>query len=421
MGMTTAARLGAGLLTFSVLARTLGPESFGILMLWMSVAALLATITNFGLTTYVLREIGANPKSAEQIINEGLSGQLLLAALVSSGAAAAAWGLNLEHASIFLLVLFATFADSVTEFLNAGFRARNRFEIETKIATVGAVFHAVIVCGAILMEGSVEVAAKAYLASRMFILALTFQAVSKYFSRPKISRFRDAAARLRGALAYAVDGALQSLFGQLDSLVLNHYIGPVAVGIYQAGMRIFQTGTQVVTATSNMFLTRASANFESIDTFTKEARRIQIVFISTGAVLGLFIGVFSSYIVRLLFGADFLPVAVLLPLFGLLFYLRFVAGAWGIVLTACGQQVFRAATTGVYWLVILALAVWLVPSYGIRGWLTALCIGTIGLILFYAVRASRYLTTSWDLAAATILCGLLFLPLLWRSLNVGEH
>ena len=97
MGTTTAVRLGAGLITFSVFARLLGPESFGVLMLWLSVSTLITIVNHYGLNTYVLREIGADPASAESIINEGLTRHVAAIGALSFAAPPSQrgyWGLN---------------------------------------------------------------------------------------------------------------------------------------------------------------------------------------------------------------------------------------------------------------------------------------------------------------------------------------
>ncbi|OZA24383.1 MAG: hypothetical protein B7X93_11455 [Hydrogenophilales bacterium 17-61-9] len=410
MGTTTAVRLGAGLITFSVVARLLGPESFGVLMLWLSVSALITIVNHYGLNTYVLRQIGADPASAESIINEGLTGMLLLSVLVLCGATVAAWGLGIEPKQVFLCLLIAAVADTFSEFLNAGFRARDRFDVETRLATLTSFSHAVILVGSVLIYPTVEVAAAAYAVSRLLILAITVPAVARHFAMPRLVGLGLSISRLRKAGSYAVDCGFQRLFGQIDSVVLNYFVGPVAVGLHQAGMRMFMAGTQASTVLSNVFLPRASANHASGVRIPDENQKIQIVFISIGVFFGLMMAAFSRPIVSLLFGANYLPLVDLMPLFGLLFFLRFSAAAWGIVLTASGEQSYRALIGILFWVVVMVLAVWLVPMNGNRGWLMSLCLGSFFMVVGYGVRGRLYLKRPLGTAGLSVLGGVLFLP-----------
>ena len=414
MGMTTAVRLGTGLLTFSVLARTLGPQSFGILALWLSVSALITIVSNYGFIPHVLREIGASPVSAELIINEGLTAKLILSVPIFLLSVFAAWIFDFQHTSIFLCLLAASISDCFAEFMNASLRARDRFEIETRIASGGAVSHAVIVCTLALTFKSIEMVAWGYFLSRALILTATLTAVTSYFSRPRLVSVRASIDRLHKAFSYAMDYALQSLFGQIDSVVLNHFLGPMAVGLYQAGMRIFQVGAQAASVFSNVFLPRAAKIYSSGSGFGSESNRIQVIFISTGVLFGIVIASCAEILVSLLLGPSYTAVVELLPLFGLLFFLRFSAAAWGIVLTASGHQTYRTICGLAYWGGILALAIWLVPAYGNTGWLLSLCVCTVLLVIGYAARARRCLEKFWSSVGLFVLGSVLFLPFVLR-------
>lgn len=412
MGLSTAVRLVTGLLTFSLVARQLGPEAFGVLMLWLSVSTLLSLVTNYGLTTYVLREIGADPASAESIINEGLTGKLLLTVVVFAGAFVAAWGLRLEFKQVFLCLLLASVTDSFCEFLNAGFRARNRFDVETRLAMITALTHAAIVVGAVLVYPSVEVAALAYAVSRMVVLAITVPAVARHFATPKLADIWTSIARLRMAFTYAADFGFQSLFGQIDSVVLNHYIGPVAVGLYQAGMRVFQGGAAAAQVLANVFLPRAAGKAKDAEEFGRESKRIQMVFISFGALFGMAMATLSELIVQILFGTAYSELARLFPLFGLLFFVQFAGAAWGVVLTAAGEQRYRTIATIIHWGLIAGVAPFLVPSIGVAGWLVSVIIGKLFLGFLYALRGARRVASPWITVGMTALGGVAFLPFL---------
>lgn len=419
MGSSTGVRLVAGLITISIVARVLGPEMYGVLMLWMTTSAFTAMVTNYGLTSYVLREIGADPTQAERIINEGITAKLILTSIVFTIAIIIAYLVALDNKLVFFTLLAASVSDSFSEFLNAGLRARNRFGIETRIATLGAILHAVIVISAVKATQSVDITALGYFFSRFGILVVTTFAVGRYFVWPHITSLSAAIHRLRHTAKYAVDYAMQGMFGQIDSLVLNFSLGPEAVGLYQAGMRVFLTGNQAATVISNVFLPRVSAKTKSKELFTNESCKIQTVFILVGACFGLVLAVFAHQIVILLFGSKYLGLVELMPFFGLLFFIRFSAGAWGVVLTAVGEQLYRTKVGIGFWVVTLLLAIFLVPEFEVRGWILSLCIGSLFLAIGYSFKAKNYLTKYWRIVGFTVVGAVLFLPFIfdWDQIN----
>lgn len=415
MGATSVIRLLSGLLTFTVVARLLGPASFGSMMVLFSVAVLAAMITNFGLVTYVLREVAAQPADITTILNEGLTLKLIVTGVVSGVALAASALTDSGSLLIFALLLWAALCDSFTEFLNAALRARNNFGVETKITSVAALSHAFIVVGLLLLSPTILAAAGGYALSRLFVLSMTVRSVARMSTLPRPAALSSSLQRLRGVKHYALDFSLQSLFGNIDSLVLNHFVGPVAVGIYQAGMRVFQSGVMVTQVMANVFLPRVASLQGNQAAFQKESARIQTGFLGIGLLFGAAIGLLADWIVALLFGAAYQQLATLLPFFGLLFYARFSAAAWGVILTADQQQAYRTRATTLHWLLVAAVTPWLIHRFGSLGWLLALIAGNAALAAMYAVRARHLVLRPKTTFTLSVLGALLFVPFLRLS------
>ena len=392
MGATTAIRLLFGLMTFALLARMLGPASFGVLMLWLAIATLASLVANYGFTPYLLREICANPGSANLVMNEVFSAKLLVSSGVFSLSLTAMPFIAAEIRWIFLLLLLAMLADSTTDFLNVGYRATNRFSSETRIATVAAAFQFALVGGLVWYSATVMQAAIAFVASRTCVLIITWLNQKQYFAQLRPAPVGRAVRRLKQAASYAMDFGLQSLIGHIDSLVLNYFLGPIAVGLHQAGMRLFLGGGQFANVLGNVFVPRVSSVVSQGLRLDKQAEQLQRMFFGTGAAFGLALAIGADSIVHLLFGDQFAGLAALLPWFGLLFFVRFFAAAYGVLLTAAGKQTLRAQANLTHWILILAVAWVLVPRLGNLGWLLALTIGNVLLASIY-FSACRPLAT----------------------------
>jgi O-antigen/teichoic acid export membrane protein len=410
MGTSTAVRLVSGLLTFVILARVLGLESFGILMLWLSISTLLATVANYGFTTYLLREIGRSPDTTGTVVNEVFASKLLLSTVILAGSICTLPFLPTETRWVFLLLLLAMLLDSTSDFLNVGYRVTNRYSAETRMATIASVCQFIIVAGAVTYKGSVVVAAFGLLISRFIVLLMTWSNQRQYFSELRPAPLHRALYRLRHGGHYAVDFGLQGLIGQIDSVVLNFFLGPVAVGLHQAGMRVFLGGSQIAKVLGNVFIPRVSRAMGRETEIQQIAERVETVFFGAGAAVGLFMAIAAKPLVQLLFGEKFLALAQLMPWFGLLFFIRFVASGFGLLLTAAGKQSLRAKVNLGHWVVILISAAVLVPVFGNLGWIWSLTVGNLLLAFIYFLAIQPVVKLSRLNAALALLCPFAFIP-----------
>lgn len=417
MGASTAMRLGFGLLTFVFMARMLGPDRFGLVMLWLSVATLASLIANFGFTPYLLREIGARPETARDTMSEVLTAKLILSTTVALFGAGALYWIEGSSRLVFIALLLALLADSMTEFFNVGFRATNRFAAETRLASIASLLQFSIVAGAVWWRPQADIAALAFMASRFAVLAITWGAQSQYFSGLKKATIRRGIARVHDAKAFAVDFGLQSLLGQVDSVVLNHYIGPAAVGVYQAGLRLFNGGAQAASVLANVFLPRAALVANDKARFAAEAQKVQWAFIAIGLAFGLLLALGARPIVHYMFGPQFNELVTVLPWLGALFFVRFFASSWGIVLTSAGQQSFRAVINFTQWVIVIALATQAVPVFGTVGWLISLLVGNLFIAIAYTIRGFTYTGVRWLQIAIPVCATLSFVPLLHAPMN----
>lgn len=412
MGASTIVRLVFGLLTFTMLARLLGPNEFGLFMFWLSIATLLGMVANYGFTPYVLREIGARPDGAQAVMGEVLSAKVLLSALILAGTLCSLVWIDAAVRWVFLALMLAMLADSITDFLNVGYRATNRFSSETRIATIAAALQCGIVVACVWPVRSVLAAAIGFMLSRLAVMVMTWFSQTKYFAGLRPASLGQAAGRLRDAIAYAVDFALQSLFGQIDSVVLNYFVDPVAVGLHQAGMRLVLGGAQAANVLANVFIPRLAAVSGEPLQRQREGQRLQLAFVVMGIGFGLFLAVLAGPITHLLFGPAFAALAALLPWFGLLFFVRFLASSFGIMLTSAGRQGLRAKANVVHWVLILGVAAKAVPLYGNTGWLLALIVGNLALAAVYFGASARLVRPTVANSGLTLAGAAAFLPFL---------
>lgn len=408
MSASTGVRLGAGLITFALLARLLGPELFGSFMLIMSIGVLISMVTNYGFTIYVLKECSQNSQFTRKILNEVFTGKVVISFVTILIVFIVLSIANSGLMYAFMLVFVGLIFEGFTEFFNSGLRVLGLYKEETKIATISSVIYCIVVGAVVFLIPTIFAAALSFFLVRLFVAILTFRALSVHFEVLSLTTLAAAVIRLKSAFIYAIDFFLQSPFGQVDSIVINHFVGYSSVGLYQAGMRLFMGASQTAPVLANVFLPNVARNVDNIIKFSKEVRYLQLGFLIVGAFIGLLFSHFPNYIVNILYGSQYQKLISLLPWFGVLFFVRFNASAWGLVLTAVGQQKYRTYANMAHWICVFIASYSLVPLYAVEGWIFSLILGNFLLVIIYAIKGCKFVYNCKYTFFWAVLLGALF-------------
>jgi O-antigen/teichoic acid export membrane protein len=197
--------------------------------------------------------------------------------------------------------------------------------------------------------------------------------------------------------------------------VLRLFAGIDSVGIYQSGMRIFQGGAQAAPILANVFLPEMARKALEKNRDFRIAFIAQAAFVSYGIIFGLSLAYFPNQIVNLTFGKNYERLATLLPLFGFLFFIRFFASAWGVILIAEGFQEYRAKATAIHLVFVLILGSYLALSMQTKGWLVASILANLLLGVLLMLRVTRRGSRKSIMIGVCMLVlgGLLFVPILF--------
>jgi len=409
MGLSSTVRLGTGLILFVLIARHLGSEEFGHYMFWFTTTLLCSLIANYGLGNMLLKEIAQHPENAANILGEALSLRLFLSVIVLMCAAAAA--ILIDRPELLFVFLFIHFIDSLSETFYATYRSLGFYARETRLATAAAVAQLALIALAVYAQQTTEVVALAHLTGRIAQLALILPSTRRTIGTFLLHSPRSAFRLAIRTKAYALDCLLTNTFGNIDNIVLRFFSGVDVVGIYQSGMRVFQGGLNAIPILSNVFLPTMARQALQKEKKTRSALVLQITFLTFGAIFGLAMAYFSNLIVKL-FGEGYSSLEILLPLFGLLFFIRFFAAGWGVILISENQQTYRAISTAIYLLFALMLGSYLTYRLHAQGWLIALILAHVLLCVLYMVRAVREgYAVSAKISTAFFVTGvLLFIP-----------
>jgi len=344
-GVSIGSRLLAGMLLFVVLARVLGPSSFGTFAFSFALATFLALIVDFGFPTYLMREISAEPDRAARLVNEAYGTKLVLVIVFVSIGAASAWYIDdgaawRVMAPLMLAVVLLSFAD----FFIAPLRALGHYAKEAMIVASCNTLHFVVCTATALSNGGVELIAWSFVLTRAGYLMAAFIGLRRIVPSlalclPNLAVLRKMFLRIR---AYAADTALMTTYAQVDVLAVKFLFGTSGVGLYVAGQKLAQGAAMLAPVIGNVAIpamTRATKLGPAV--WGEKASKTFLITSLIGLLLGLPFVFLASELVGVLYGESFKQLEALLPYFGLLIFLRYVAASSGILLTSIGRQLTR--------------------------------------------------------------------------------
>lgn len=336
-------RLLTGLVVFVLLARIWGPTDFGLFAFAFSASALLTLVVDFGFSGYLLREIGANPAVAPSLIRNAFWAKIRLVIAFVVLALALTWllGPKVAPPSLAIPLFFAALALSFADFFVAPLRALGRYDLETAVVTSSNLLQFLIACGTVWLIGTPTSVAWAFAASRVCYLAVALHTLHKVLPSLSLQQgsSENTATTFGKVWPYGVDGVLTTSWNQLDVIAVRAIYGVQAVGLYSAGQKIVQGISALAPVVGNVMIPRLSRLSETRDTqFHASALRTAIAMVVFGACFAAPLVVAPDAASHILFGEKFAALGELLPLFGLLIALKYVAAGSGVVVTAAGLQ-----------------------------------------------------------------------------------
>lgn len=377
-----------------VATRILGPHDFGVLAYALTVAALLATIPDYGFSLQLVKQVAQRPAHARPILFAALRAKLVLTAIavLVAGAAAAATRPPTEVILVVSIIFASAIFFSFGQLISFAFRGADRFDLD---AGTGLTLNVLLAGGALVAlvsGGGVLGVAVAYLASRALYLALSAGLVSKLQPGEGAQHVR-AMDTLRQGLPYGIHIMCVVVYLSVDTILLNHTAGAEAVGYYQAGMRFVMASSFVPEVLTAAMLPAVAARIAAND--FGEARRIAIrmnaLLIGCGVLIALVMIALPTPLRALLFGDAFRGLDNLLPGFGIVILLAYTLTTYGMLITAAGWQGRRTAVTVAAMILNVILNAMLIPSLGGRGALMAAIATQLVLLTGYVILARRCL------------------------------
>lgn len=376
MAITTGVRLLTGVVLFVLLARTLGPADFGQFAYWVTVTSLLSLLVDYGLTPKILREVGKEPASARKALGDALVTKLGFSACLFLVLPVVPFVFNLDSRDVVLMfsLMVAAIGFSFGDFICAPFRALNSYGEETKVVVLTSIIHFVLVYGAAILDLGLEAIAIVFAVSRLIYSCTSYFSSLKVLGKPvwpenKQSCFIKEA---KDGLYYALDMGMANLYLQIDTVLIKLYLGSHAVGVYQAGAKLAQGFYMLPQIASNLYLPRIARVESSPPLLARVLRDSSIQLFFSGLIGYLIFSLGAVFFQERIFGHEYIELREIFPLFGLLVFTRYYSASLGFALSGLGFQRFRFKVTVLMCLVLAALSPFIIPEFGLRGFILLL-------------------------------------------------
>jgi O-antigen/teichoic acid export membrane protein len=377
-----------GLVAVLVTARRLGPESFGLVTLGLTIATWVAIVADSGTEILSVRNVAQEPGRFAALA-ERILGLRLTLAFVTGGVLAAVVFATVSHEHREVLAAFALLLPALAlnpRWMVLGVRGARA------IAIGNVVGRAVVLALTLLLVFSADDAVRVpfvqtagFLVYALVVLGSLVPAFGVLRPRVDLSAWRET---LREGLPLMVNSLARTSMNFVDVLAVGLLLGTSAAGVYGAAARpaLFLTMTTWLFSVAFLSSYSATGGLAAARLFRRSAR----LGLAVGLVGAVTISVAAGALVPLLFGRRYADAGPVLAVLAWRLPLLALAALYSATLVTHGRQValmhnnLVAAAVGV-----LGLAA-LVPPFGIDGAAVAMVAATLVVtVLTYrtAVRA----------------------------------
>lgn len=236
---------GVTLLLMIYAARALGVARFGDLSFTLGVVAIVAALSDFGLSILLLRWVALDPERAR---GSEPTGVLVLKVLFACGwvglALAAMPGLKREVFEFLAIGGVAFAARAYAEVTGAVLRAVDKFHIDGLLKSIHALVYAGAAAVALTYRPTLlSIAYALLLASLVEFAAARIANVRGGYVRLTLTGLTDGRLYrriLRGALPFGALAVLGIVYFRVDTLMIQYMRGSTEVGLYGAAFRVLE-------------------------------------------------------------------------------------------------------------------------------------------------------------------------------------
>jgi O-antigen/teichoic acid export membrane protein len=332
-----------GLITFPLIARSIGVSVLGILGVAQAVSGILFLVADLGLNKSLVKEVAQNKSEEDSIFSNAF--------VLKAVSLAAAVGVGLILVDLFTLdafskkltiaVLFLGFFTGIQDLISSLFSAHEKMEF---LPFVEGLSKASLLIGAVViflvLKGTIIHLQLYSILVTVGIILLSLRLFVKKIKRIKFRVKPDLMPNLlRMSIPFMMVGFFSQTFGSIDSLMLASMLGRDAVGMYQIAYRIITfLHFAPATVSAALFPTLSRLYVEDYPKFELGLKRCFKYLLLLSILSATTLNVLAPFIIRTVFGQAYEGSIPLLQLLAWSMVFIFITFPLGVSLGVSGNQ-----------------------------------------------------------------------------------
>lgn len=306
------------LITTILVARMLGPESYGTLNYVLSFVGLFGIIANLGIDSVVFRELTAHKDKREEILGSALTLRLITGLLAAGCVLVTTIFINESRFVEWLMILFSiSLITQAFTLFNFDFLK----DAEAKYVTITQII-------TLLLSNSLKIISIYFFNSlTLYIIILGLENVlagciylyqiRKYKNRSLF--FKPSKGQLNYILSLSVPllfvAAFTEIYSRIDQIMLKNYLDIQAVGFYSAAVRITELWYFIPNIIMGAMFPAFVNTKENIPEYKKRMRMLLFLLSFIAIVISISVFLLGSYVIGLIYGSEFAASSPILSIY----------------------------------------------------------------------------------------------------------
>ena len=232
-----------------LIARILGPSEFGMLSFVMSFVAMFVVVTDFWLTTLMVREVSRDHSLLPSYLVNLSFLKVILGIITFLLVLIAASFLEKEPLYFSLILIYAGYAilNNIGEFLRAFFRPSESMQYEALLKSINGALMLAIVWGVLLWKGDLVSIMYGYLIAGFVSLCVSLVYVGKSFAVKKLELDKNLIQKSLKSGVFLMGSLLAiQLYVNSDQVILWFYWYYEQLWLYNASYKIIWLGSLII-------------------------------------------------------------------------------------------------------------------------------------------------------------------------------
>ena len=417
--LTFVFRAVSGIGVVVLLARSGGPYSLGVVQFALTLTSLLPFF--YGIPTLLAREVARRPEEARRWVEAGTFISVVLGLLFSGAVFGIAVAVDApwETAATLGVAGIGMAFDGIARVQFAAFWAWERLSTETLVTGVQEAVYLAGTVAVLAYDGGPVAVVGVFAASRALGAAWGWALVGRRlgsFPLPRVER-GSLGSTLRQCTPFALSDTLTLTNGRFDSVMLGVFIGPAAVGLYQAATNLVLHFNVIARSINRAVYPRMGRAWPGDPGKFRHLRNFSMRLI---AFVGVPVTVASLLLaprtIDFLYGPEFAAAVLTYQLLVTVIPVRMVGNTVSISLAATDKQTSRTMAVAATAALNVGLNLYFIPRWSFLGAAITTVICECLLLVAYAVLLRRVAGPSelvrsngWPLLACVPMAGAILL------------